>query len=189
MSGRMSDRREEKASRRKADGRSDVARHREGRWRTPRWGSKTPDVARGRGGTLPIMRNRRPGMRRTARKPREASVTRCPIARSATWRGSVSKDLGRNVKAHGGRPVGESRSGWPVPQCPEGVQTPRGPSGTNDRSAGDGRRTSKRRAIPGEGRDEAARRRRGARHASWLRRAAATTCSFRRRTSSGPEFA
>lgn len=82
------------------------------------------------------------------------------------------------------KPVGHARPPEPGGR-PNAARAERNPSPLRG-----GRVTSsKRRAIPREGRDEAARLRRGLGHVSRLRRAAAAPCCLRRRTSSGPEFA
>lgn len=70
------DRREENALKGEAEGRSDAARRREGRWWTSR--RRYPNLARGtaRGWTPRAQRIHRPGTCRTAPKPRGGSIVR-----------------------------------------------------------------------------------------------------------------
>jgi hypothetical protein len=187
-SERGPDRREGKALKGEAQGRSGAARRREGRWWTPRWGSGNPGRGTPRGVEAPRVRVRRPVTCRRAWKPREGSIVRHAGPRvRGTVRGCCDGPLKRSESARGApvrrKPAREARRR----ESPEGVETPCGWDGTHVRPSGVGSVSPERRATSREGREAAARRSCGSPHSSSLRRAATSARPFRRQARWAPD--
>ena len=127
---RGSDRREENASKREARGRSGARKgaRRDGGGRRE-GGTQTSHAARRGAGRLRGLRVPRSGMCRGARKPREGSIVgRAGPSGSPRRCGGVAMGLCREAKAQGGPEDGAIRPTDPARECPEGVETPCGPT-------------------------------------------------------------
>jgi hypothetical protein len=130
-------------------------------------GTQTSHAAR-RGARPPAdQRVRRPVMCRRAEKPRRGSIVRRAglRIRGTVW-GCGDGPL-KGCESARGAPVRRKPAREARPrEDPVGVETPSGCDGTNARRSGSGAVSPERRGTPGEGRADAARRRRGSPYAS-----------------------